>query len=136
MFPGHNGLMTKTLARWAPWRVLVSVSVAVLAISATRRIERREVTGTSMTPTLSPGDRVLFRRIGRRPIRVGSIVLLVDPRDGVTEVIKRVTTVDGQVAWVVGDNPGASTDSRTFGWVPRACLRAVMVRRYARAPLS
>ncbi len=128
--------MTQTLARRAPWRVLAVASLTLLAIRAMWGFERREVTGASMTPTLSPGDRVLFRRIGRRPVRDGSIVLVVDPRDGATELIKRVTAVDGQVAWVVGDNPGASTDSRTFGWVPRAHLRAVMVRRYARAPLS
>ncbi len=61
---------------------------------------------------------------------------MVDPRDGSTELIKRVTAADGQAAWVIGDNPSASTDSRTFGWVARSQLRAVMIRRYARAPLS
>jgi nickel-type superoxide dismutase maturation protease len=82
-----------------------------------------------MTPTLRPGDRLLVRRGGG--LREGDIVAVLDPRDERRILIKRVRGVSDAGIDVRGDNPGFSTDSRSFGPVaPRAVIgRAVY--RYA-----
>ncbi|MER7213459.1 S26 family signal peptidase [Streptosporangium sp. NPDC020072] len=61
-------------------------SVSVLAASAVllARLRRRwvlvTVSGTSMTPTLQPGDRLLVRRCRITGLKVGDIVVLEPPR--------------------------------------------------------
>jgi nickel-type superoxide dismutase maturation protease len=84
-----------------------------------------------MRPTLEPGDRLLLVR--RRRYRPGAVVAVADPRDA-RLLVKRVTAVaaDGRLV-VAGDDPTASTDSRTFGPVPPALVRGEAVRRYAPA---
>ena len=99
------------------------------------------VAGDSMVPTLHPGDAVVTipRRWRRRPPAVGRVVVVVDPAG--REVVKRVcagagdwTDVmdgpllvpDGHVA-VRGDAPGRSTDSRHYGPLPEASVRATAV---------
>ena len=86
------------------------------------------VDGDSMRPALIPGDRVLVLRTGR--YRPGHVVALADPRTGRT-IIKRVVATDGGEVVVRGDNAAASTDSRTFGPVPRAAVLGRAVYRYA-----
>jgi nickel-type superoxide dismutase maturation protease len=88
------------------------------------------VTGTSMAPTIHPGDLCLVR--WGASIRPGDVVVarLPDRPLGVKRAIE--FTPDG---WVLaGDNPAASTDSRTFGAVPATdVLGRVLVRYW---PLS
>lgn len=48
-------------------------------------------------------------------------------------MVKRVASVDVDGVEVLGDNPVASTDSRTFGRIPLASIGWVVVRRYASA---
>jgi signal peptidase I len=74
------------------------------------------VEGDSMRPALEPGDRLLVLRL---PPRVGDVVAL--HRDGRT-IVKRVAAIDGDAITVLGENAGASTDSRAFGAVPRGAL--------------
>lgn len=79
-----------------------------------------------MVPALRPGDFLLVRW-GARP-RPGDVVVLALPDRPLG--IKRLI---GQVPggwWVEGDNPAASTDSRTFGPVPDAAVRGRVVLRY------
>jgi len=45
-------------------------------------------------------------------------------------VVKRVADVSGGTVVVRGDNPDASTDSRTFGPVPAASIGGRVVYRY------
>ena len=105
-------------------------------------LRRVEVVGDSMAPSLLAGDRLLVLRAA--PIRRGDVVALRDPRDPGRVLVKRVAatpggavTCDGEVlragpGWVVlGDNLPASTDSRTFGAVPRSSLLGRCVWRYA-----
>ena len=77
-------------------------------------LRRVAVHGDSMRPLLEPGDRLLVVRLRPRP---GDVVAVVDPRDGDRVLVKRVSTVDKDsgALTVLGDNPDASTDSRTFG---------------------
>ncbi len=93
-----------------------------------RRLGRVEVEGDSMLPTLRPGDRLVVVR-GRRA-RPGDLVTLPDPRRPERVVIKRVTEVTDDHVVVRGDNPGASTDSRSYGPVPAASVQGRVVYRY------
>lgn len=83
------------------------------------------VEGTSMEPALRPGDRLL---VVARPPRVGDVVAL--RHDG-RVMVKRVAAIDGSHVTVHGDNGAASTDSRSFGPVPRSAVIGRAVYRYA-----
>jgi signal peptidase I len=82
-----------------------------------------------MRPTLEPGDRLLV--LAGRRIRAGDLVALADPRVPERTLVKRVGEVDGANLTVLGDDPAASTDSRSFGPVPRAAVLGRAVYRYA-----
>jgi signal peptidase I len=93
---------------------------------------RVEVAGTSMRPTLEPGDWALA--ISVRSVRRGDIVVVEHPERPGFELVKRVVHISGDVApdgrllmdefWIEGDEPGGSTDSRRFGPVPIERVRA------------
>ena len=93
-----------------------------------RPVARVEVTGDSMRPALLPGDRLLVLRAG--PIRTGDVVAVTDPRQPARTVVKRVADRRGTTVTVLGDNPAASTDSRTFGPVPSSTVRGRAFYRY------
>ncbi len=86
-----------------------------------------------MAPTLLPGDWALAVPTDRP--RLGDVVVVEHPRRSGFEMVKRVTGVPGDLApdgwildedewWVEGDTPAESTDSRQFGPVRTAHLRA------------
>jgi nickel-type superoxide dismutase maturation protease len=118
------------------WLVLwLGCAAAALAFAgrARRRYTRWEVSGTSMSPTLQPGDWLIVERAhgGGRPVRSGDIVLAPDPREGARTLVKRVARCDGNgQAWIAGDNPAESTDSRHFGPVPVDHISARVRWRY------
>jgi len=76
-----------------------------------------------MEPTLRAGDWILAWRGG--PVQVGDVVVLEHPDRPGMLVVKRVARIDPEGYWVVGDAPGASTDSRHFGAVPEVVGRVV-----------
>lgn len=76
-----------------------------------------------MRPTLVPGDRVLAVRARRAG--PGMLVVVRDPRLPSRLLVKRVAEVGPGGHVVAGDNPAASTDSRSFGPVPSIWGRAV-----------
>lgn len=80
----------------------------------------RRVSGESMIPALLPGQVIIAtRRI--MSLKEGDVVVLVHDQ---LEKIKRIREIkDGQF-FVLGDNPVASTDSRTFGWLERTHIVA------------
>jgi inner membrane protease subunit 1 len=107
------------------------------------------VTGPSMAPTLRDGDIVLVDRwtLRQRPPRRGELVLLRLSGERGGARIKRVDTVYRQafgyatatswsdldavdVAWVLGDNPPRSHDSRHHGPVGLDTLGGRVVWRY------
>jgi nickel-type superoxide dismutase maturation protease len=89
-----------------------------------------EVRGRSMEPTLRPGDRLLTVPARRAWLRRGRVVVVRDPGDPDHLAVKRIADVErGRVA-VLGDHPEASTDSRTWGTLPIAAVRRVVVRRW------
>jgi nickel-type superoxide dismutase maturation protease len=131
----HGRAMTnRPLPSSRPSRVLrAAVVVAVVVAWALRLagVRRVVVEGTSMLPTLAPGDRLLIRRVARPA--PGDLVALADPRLPARLLVKRVAVVDGDRVALRGDNPARSTDSRVFGTVPMTSLRGRVVRRYAPA---
>lgn len=65
-----------------------------------------------MLPSLTAGQVVVGRRTD--DLRPGDVVIV--SHDGL-EKIKRIERQQGDLLYLLGDNPGRSTDSRNFGWV-------------------
>lgn len=70
------------------------------------------------------GDELLvhpraYRR--RRPV-VGDVVLIQHPLRSDLRAVKRVAELRAGGLWLLGDNPSASTDSRSYGVVPESKL--------------
>lgn len=113
------------------------VAVAMLAWWRWRPF-RVEVEGESMMPALKPGDWLVAIRA--QEIRPGMLVVVEHPERPGYEMVKRVGATAGERAegrtlgpdgyWIVGDNEGASTDSRTFGAVSAGAIKGHVVLRY------
>ena len=91
-----------------------------------RRLRLR-VAGDSMRPALKPGDFV-FAKTSLGPAwmpEVGDIVVCKHPHHD-RLLIKRVTDLVGGRVVVRGDNPLESTDSRSFGPLPREAILGVV----------
>ncbi len=122
--------------RGRPWRPLLVVCGAIVAATllVRRGLDAVVVRGESMAPTLRPGDRLIIEALTlrRRAPRVGEIVLAADPRAPERELVKRVAGLDpaSDLVDLRGDAPDASTDSRTFGAVPRGMIRWRVAVRY------
>jgi signal peptidase I len=142
------------------------VATALLVLVALRRsFLVVTVIGTSMTPALLPGDRVLVRRATGDELQVGGVVVFRDPlaecqarSDGPVVrnwcMIKRVAAMRGDpvpeaarcavgdttvvppgMLVVLGDSAG-STDSRTWGFLPAGAVLGIAVRRIPRPASS
>ena len=87
---------------------------------------RVAVVGSSMEPTLTPGDWLLVdpRAYRRRTPRPGQLVVAPDPRQPTRDLVKRIAALDldGRLL-LAGDASDASTDSRTFGAIEPASVR-------------
>ena len=90
------------------------------------------VSGNSMRPALENNDIVLVRRAGK--IAVGDIVLAAHPFKTSVTILKRVTAIDeaGRIE-LHGDDPTESSDSRSFGAIPRKHIQGKVVSRLKRA---
>lgn len=84
----------------------------------------RRVVGKSMLPSLRPGG-IVFGAKFKRP-QVGDMVIA---QRGNREIIKRVAQAGTQGYYLLGDNPGESTDSRKYGWFTRRQIRGVVIGR-------
>lgn len=149
------------------WILTAGVGAVALIVGmglwARRRLVLVTVTGSSMEPTLSSGDRVLVHRRGLARVRRGQLVVLEPPLlDGLQVVnsasrdrhrwnIKRVIALPGdpvpsdvtnvggaervpQGALVVFGDSAASMDSRQRGFYLAADLLGVVVRQISRMP--
>jgi len=75
-----------------------------------------------MAPALHAGQLVIGRQT--RELRPGDVVIV--SHDGL-EKIKRIEKQQGDLIYLLGDNPAASTDSRDFGWVQARSIIAKVV---------
>jgi signal peptidase I len=119
------------------------VAAAVVGVGVRRSLVR--VRGLSMRPTLREGDLVVTLPLppvsddvpleGRawwlreRLLRPGRLVVLSEPADRDHLIIKRAASVTPHGVDVVGDDPGWSIDSRTFGTVPHRDVRRIVLGR-------
>jgi nickel-type superoxide dismutase maturation protease len=110
---GFMAAAAYAILRWKPFRV--------------------EVRGSSMLPSLSPGDWALA--VATTRYRRGDVVVVEHPARPGFEIVKRLVGLPGDLGaggevlgpdefWVEGDHPEASTDSRSFGPVRREQLVA------------
>jgi len=144
--------------------VLVGLAVllvlAALAVAAVRWVAGRwvavTVTGDSMAPAFSDGDRVLIRRSPLERLTVGTVVVAswpalhhsYQPGPDRPWLIKRVAALPGDLVpesvsaaaggeihvpprhlVLLGDNSEGSLDSRAFGCVPGELVLGAVVRR-------
>lgn len=75
-----------------------------------------------MSPALEPGQLVVGRMTN--DLKPGDVVIV--SHDGL-EKIKRIERQQGDLLYLLGDNPSASTDSRDFGWVEGKAIVAKVV---------
>lgn len=89
------------------------------------------VSGDSMMPTLDDGDIVLIKR--DTDTNIGDVVLAQHPYKQSVTVLKRIAAINENGRFDLrGDNPSASTDSRTFGSVPIEYIKGKAVCRLKR----
>jgi nickel-type superoxide dismutase maturation protease len=102
------------------------------------RPARVAIEGVSMAPTLLPGDWVLV--VSPEHLEREDVVVVEHPDRPGYEIVKRLVGVPGDEIgdrvldedeyWVEGDFAAHSTDSRSFGPVGRAQLKAKAVLIY------
>jgi len=98
------------------------------------RRRRFRVTGGSMLPLLQPQEEVLADPHAYRhaPPEPGDIVVAEHPDRPKFWLVKRVLLVrENGDCVLVGDNPDASTDSRTFGAVPAIKILGRVTSRFS-----
>jgi nickel-type superoxide dismutase maturation protease len=83
------------------------------------------VEGDSMEPTYKSGDLLLGRRWKLSPQEGDVVVVLAENRP----LIKRLKSINDEEIQVEGDNKSASTDSRTFGPLPKNAIKATILCR-------
>lgn len=92
------------------------------------------VSGASMVPAYTDGDRLLVRYGGR--VRTGDAVLARDPRLPERILVKRAARREPGGWWLLADNPYAPGDSRQFGAVPDELVLGRVLLRLRRARAS
>ena len=127
-----------------------SALIATAAVGIGLRRSLMRVRGLSMRPTLREGDLVLTVPLPpvsgdgplhgaawearRRLVRPGVMVVLSEPGAHEHLIIKRVTAITPDGVEVVGDDPGWSIDSRTFGSVPHRDVRRIVLGKVPLPP--
>ena len=103
-----------------------TVKDRLLLLISARRAYRVE--GDSMLPTVKNGDTVLADPCA--DLLVGDIVVVDHPYVRSLKLIKRVESIQSNGRYVLaGDNPEASTDSRSFGSVSKNDIKGKVVCR-------
>ncbi len=119
--------------RSAPYKPLPTAGRRELILRLCNLRRKIRVRGPSMLPEFAPGDELFLdpRAYRRRAPRVGDVVMARHPQAPQEIILKRVAFVssDGRV-FLRGDNPQASTDSRTLGLFPPEHILGRVTSRY------
>lgn len=83
----------------------------------------RRIAGDSMLPDLRPGSIVIAIRSAQK-YKINDVVVI--KHNGI-EKIKRIVDIKDGKAYLLGDNPDHSTDSRHFGWLDTSVLIAKII---------
>ena len=86
------------------------------------------IAGSSMEPTLRPGQWWLVHRTP--VVRPGQIIVFWHPVRIDLLTVKRADHLQATGWWVLGDNPDASDDSRSFGPVAPDRVVGHLLLRY------
>lgn len=76
-----------------------------------------------MAPALLPGT-IVWSTPWHRKLKRGDVVIVLHDR---TEKIKRISKIEANRIFVLGDNPESSTDSRHFGWLSTDAVKARLI---------
>lgn len=87
------------------------------------------VSGRSMFPTLTEGEKLTSVRSYLCKLNVGDIVVAKPYERDNRLVIKRIANIEGDYYFLLGDNPDESYDSRNYGWVSKKEIVAKVVTR-------
>ncbi len=98
-------------------QVRIIIRSLLLLIIGLRRHCR--VVGHSMRPTINEGDFLIYKpfRAEETVIKKGSLVIIKNPTDPKTLIVKRVFDLNLKGIEVRGDNDLISIDSRQFGLI-------------------
>ncbi len=80
-----------------------------------------------MVPALKPGDYILVST-WFRCISTGNMVVFKYPKSGML-LVKRISRINGEEYYVLGDNLPKSQDSREFGWIERRDIIGKVILR-------
>ncbi len=118
--------------RLPPPSTLRSSRLGDVGLWLLRRRQRFRVTGDSMRPLLIPGEEVLINPTAYRQMvpQPGDLVVARHPHQPGLRLVKWVAAVKPQGCFLQGVNLGASTDSRSFGWVPVDCILGQVICRF------
>ena len=96
------------------------------------------VRGESMRPLLRDGALIVATRLDASlSLRVGEVVVARRPDRPETEIVKRILAIDEHgMVFLDGDNAAGSTDSWSFGPVPRELILARVRWRYWPLPIK
>jgi len=137
--------MTGTTVGWVRWPAGILALLAIQFLAWTEFVLRPvAVSGPSMEPTLLEGDLVLVDlwTYRQRAPRRGEVVWIATRGPTPTFLVKRVGRAQathamgvadsrpGATAWVLGDNPAESLDSRQFGEVSADRVAGRVLLRY------
>ena len=100
-------------------RDFVQMTVAAMVITGLALVVSwpYRVSGDSMEPSFHDRQWLIINRIGQP--KVGDVVVLKYENP---QLIKRIIPPEGDGWWVEGDNKEQSTDSRSFGPVPKTVI--------------
>jgi len=85
------------------------------------------IRGNSMSPSLVDGQEIICNKYTGQEIFVGQVVIFIHPFDNNITAAKRVSEINGNKLFVVGDNPDplSSDDSHNFGLIDTSLVIAV-----------
>ena len=91
---------------------------------------RVRISGDSMWPTYPEGTEFeLLPSHSNQPV-IGDVVLANHPFHSKVQIVKRIQSIDGEMVFLVGDNPDptASEDSHNFGKIHLEAIVGICVR--------